>query len=172
MTEDKDVGFTRIHQLLHILRLVAENLALRYQVEIDLWWQFMNNFNRAMIALEEEFQFVSSSKQYISCADESQKVRKSLFAHLALFKGDIKLCHQAFPRECGLATLLHRIIVTTMCSWKCFNWSLLQFNLYFIHDVWWVYSQLIVFEKGDLVVVFNFHPTNTYSGLVFFSLSF
>lgn len=36
MTEDKDVGFTRIHQLLHILTLVAENLALRYQVEIDL----------------------------------------------------------------------------------------------------------------------------------------
>ncbi|KAG0577711.1 hypothetical protein M758_5G168600 [Ceratodon purpureus] len=62
-----------------------------------LRYKFMNNFNRAMIALQEEFCFVNSSKQYISCTDESEK--------------------------------------------------------------------LIVFERGDLVFVFNFHPTKTYSGL-------
>lgn len=62
-----------------------------------LRYKFMNAFNRAMIALAEEFQFVSSSKQYISCTSETEK--------------------------------------------------------------------LIVFERGDLVFVFNFHPTRTYSGM-------
>lgn len=44
----------------------------------------MNNFNRAMIALDEEFEFVSSSKQYISCQSESEKVGKHSFASLLL----------------------------------------------------------------------------------------
>jgi 1,4-alpha-glucan branching enzyme len=62
-----------------------------------LRYKFMNNFNRAMIALAEEFEFVSSSKQYISLTSETEK--------------------------------------------------------------------LIVFERGDLVFIFNFHPTRTYSGM-------
>jgi len=45
----------------------------------------MNNFNRAMIALDEEFQFVSSSKQYISCQSESEKVSNHSFASLLLY---------------------------------------------------------------------------------------
>ncbi|KAG0581581.1 hypothetical protein KC19_4G262800 [Ceratodon purpureus] len=65
--------------------------------QAHLRYKFMNNFNRTMIGLEEEFQFVGSNKQYISCTSESEK--------------------------------------------------------------------LIVFERGDLVFVFNWHPTTTYSGL-------
>lgn len=38
----------------------------------------MNNFDRAMIGLDEEFQFVSSNKQYVSCTSESEKVSNHL----------------------------------------------------------------------------------------------
>jgi len=62
-----------------------------------LRYKYMNNFNRAMMALDEEFNFVSSNKQYISLTSETEK--------------------------------------------------------------------LIVFERADLVFVFNFHPTRTYTGL-------
>lgn len=47
--------------------------------------QFMNNFNRAMIALAEEFEFVSSSKQYISLTSEEEKVSKFFLSHVYLF---------------------------------------------------------------------------------------
>lgn len=66
-------------------------------LDIDhLRYKFMNNFDRAMNKLDESFSFLTSSKQFVSCASEEEKV--------------------------------------------------------------------IVFEKGDLVFVFNFHPQNTYEG--------
>jgi len=41
----------------------------------------MNNFNRAR---DEEFEFMSSSSQYISCQSESEKVSYHSFASLLL----------------------------------------------------------------------------------------
>ncbi|KAK8495853.1 hypothetical protein V6N13_103341 [Hibiscus sabdariffa] len=61
-----------------------------------LRYKFMNAFDRAMNALDDNFPFLSSTKQIVSCADEENKV--------------------------------------------------------------------IVFERGDLVFVFNFHPEKTYDG--------
>ena len=34
----------------------------------------------------------------------------------------------------------------------------------------WLPFQVIVFERGDLVFVFNFHPENTYEGYIYFDL--
>ncbi|MCL7044445.1 hypothetical protein MKW94_020451 [Papaver nudicaule] len=61
-----------------------------------LRYKFMNEFDRAMNLLDDEFSFLASTKQIVSCASEKEKV--------------------------------------------------------------------IVFERGDLVFVFNFHSTNTYDG--------
>ncbi|XP_073390436.1 1,4-alpha-glucan-branching enzyme, chloroplastic/amyloplastic isoform X2 [Physcomitrium patens] len=48
----------------------------------DLRYKFMNNFNRAMIGLGESFQFVGSSKQYISNKSETERV-------IAFERGDL-----------------------------------------------------------------------------------
>ncbi|XP_026394661.1 1,4-alpha-glucan-branching enzyme 1, chloroplastic/amyloplastic-like isoform X1 [Papaver somniferum] len=61
-----------------------------------LRYKFMNEFDRAMNLLDDEFSFLASTKQIVSCASEKDKV--------------------------------------------------------------------IVFERGDLVFVLNFHSTNTYNG--------
>ncbi|XP_051139196.1 1,4-alpha-glucan-branching enzyme-like isoform X2 [Andrographis paniculata] len=61
-----------------------------------LRFKFLNEFDRAMNLLDEKFNFLASSKLFVSCTDEDDKV--------------------------------------------------------------------IVFERGDLVFVFNFHPENTYEG--------
>ncbi|MQM01759.1 hypothetical protein Taro_034516 [Colocasia esculenta] len=107
--------------------------------------QYMNAFDRAMNLLDEKFSFLSSTKQIVSNSSEEDKVQmKQISVELNFTLKDAPVLSIVIQSK---ALTLNFMVVEAK------GVGVIYFPL-----------QVIVFERGDLVFVFNFHPENTYEG--------
>lgn len=123
--------------------------------------QFMNAFDRAMNLLDEKYSFLASTKQIVSSTNEEDKVQLSCL---------IDICFVSYLR--GALTKLNQGDKSSKVLQGWFFPSLLYrtcFIISFMKLIACYTLQVIVFERGDLVFVFNFHPEKTYDGYVCFN---